>query len=275
MECPKCGFKDTVGPSCPKCGIVISRYLDARAGAAPGEMKIVIHYDRAERKSRAGWYLLALLILGGAGGLFWRASAKQEPQPPPASSKSSAVVNPQRSPSASPAAMPGLGSRPAPPLSPAPEISEPPEALPHAAAPEPQPEAQAVWQSSYSSYDWHENADGFKAAVEEHKSYGAPMVIYFHTEWCGYCKRLDRNYLSDSDVDLFLSGLVKVKINPEDGPAEKSLAQSYGVTGYPTFLILGRSGVMTRVHPFIKTDDGGWAEVTTQEFIRQCQAAAR
>jgi hypothetical protein len=84
------------------------------------------------------------------------------------------------------------------------------------------------------SASWHEGATGFAEAKREQERSGAPMLVYFRTDWCPYCQQLERELLVDNRVERFLRyEVVKVRINPEDGPAEKALADEFGNTGYP------------------------------------------
>ena len=116
------------------------------------------------------------------------------------------------------------------------------------------------------TYDWFEGADGYDDVFEIAKSEKRPLIVYFHVDWCGYCKYLNEEFLDDSDVDDYISNYLRVKINPEDGEEERDISKRYGVKGYPTFLIthphLNR---VKRVHPFKK---GGkiWS---TNKFIHE------
>jgi len=67
------------------------------------------------------------------------------------------------------------------------------------------------------------------------------VMVDFYTDWCGYCKKLDKETYPDSAVVKALqSGYVSVKLNAEKEGA--NLAQRFGVTGYPPLLFLTASG---------------------------------
>ena len=87
------------------------------------------------------------------------------------------------------------------------------------------------------TYDWYSEADGYEEAIALAKEGKRPIVIYFHVDWCSYCKRFDREYIDDNDIYDFLSDYLRVEINPEDGDHERTIADQYDVKGYPTFLI--------------------------------------
>ena len=120
------------------------------------------------------------------------------------------------------------------------------------------------------TYDWYEDADGFEDVFKIAKSEERPLIVYFHVEWCGYCKHLNEEFLDDYDVDDYISNYLRVKINPEDGDEEKVIAKRYNVKGYPTFLITyPHLDKVKRVHPFRK---GGkiWS---TDKFIDKIKSA--
>jgi thiol:disulfide interchange protein len=118
------------------------------------------------------------------------------------------------------------------------------------------------------SSGWRKGASGFSDADEERKRLGAPMAVYFYTDWCGYCRRLDSEYFSSSEVEETLRGVVRVRINPETGAAEQAIAKRFGVRGYPSFFIVSADGGAKRVHPF--RSDG---EMSPRDFAEACRAA--
>ena len=85
---------------------------------------------------------------------------------------------------------------------------------------------------------WLFGSSGYTRALELQRELKVPLVVYFYADWCGYCRALDSEYLPTAPVQQYLRGVVKVRINPEDGPAEQAIANRYGVTGYPSFFIL-------------------------------------
>src|SRR3989442_1072077 len=68
-------------------------------------------------------------------------------------------------------------------------------------------------------------------------------MIDFYTDWCGWCKRLDRDVYAKSKIQEKLSKyVVPVKLNPEKGGINYSLARKHGVHGYPTVVFLDSDG---------------------------------
>ncbi len=66
-----------------------------------------------------------------------------------------------------------------------------------------------------------------------------PIMIDFYTDWCGWCKELDRQVFPDKAVVSESQNWVSIRINAEKRP---DVAGAYGVTGYPTIVFAQGSG---------------------------------
>jgi thiol:disulfide interchange protein len=116
---------------------------------------------------------------------------------------------------------------------------------------------------------WYEGARGFADADAERKKTGAPMVVYFHTDWCGWCRKLESDYLASKEGADFLRGVLRVRVNPEEGSDENALAAEFGVRGFPAFFVVSADGgSKRRVHPF--TTEGF---MSPAQFVEACRAA--
>lgn len=69
---------------------------------------------------------------------------------------------------------------------------------------------------------------------------GKLIMVDVYTDWCGWCKRLDRNTFSNAEVVGLASGFVAMKANAEK--SGRALARRYRVRGYPTILFLDAGG---------------------------------
>lgn len=80
-------------------------------------------------------------------------------------------------------------------------------------------------------------AKDYKDAVDQARKSGKPIMVDFYTDWCGWCKVLDRETYTDAQViKLADASFVSLKINAEkEGTAQ---AKRYGITGFPTILFL-------------------------------------
>ena len=131
------------------------------------------------------------------------------------------------------------------------------------------PCVQSSTTSTRATDNWFHGAAGYERALELQKERNLPMVVYFWAEWCPYCEALDTRYLPAAPVQDYLRGVIKVRIAPEEGRAERMLAKEYNVKGYPAFFIIrNASSKPVKVHPFNRS--GSW---TAEEFAEACQKA--
>ncbi len=87
---------------------------------------------------------------------------------------------------------------------------------------------------------WYLGASGYERAIAEQKTSSKPVLVYFHTEWCGYCRMLENNVFSTRTFASRYGSILKVKVNPEEGSADRDLARQYSVTGYPTVYVIAK-----------------------------------
>jgi thiol:disulfide interchange protein len=106
----------------------------------------------------------------------------------------------------------------------------------------------AARSSAYSSPTWYEDASGFEDAARQQVRQQVPMLVYFRTDWCPYCKKFD-SLLEDSSVRSRLANVIKVRVNPEHGDAERSLFEKrYAARGYPAiFWVPSESAAPRRI----------------------------
>jgi thiol-disulfide isomerase/thioredoxin len=117
---------------------------------------------------------------------------------------------------------------------------------------------------------WLNGAPGYERALQLQQELKVPLVVYFYADWCPYCQTLDARYLPVPEVQSYLKQVIKVRINPEHGRAERELAARYGITGYPAFFIIRQpSARPVQVSPFSQRGN-----MTPAEFARACAQAA-
>jgi len=126
-----------------------------------------------------------------------------------------------------------------------------------------------VWQLGQFARDtglsqWYEGPAGYLQAVKQQQQTNQPMVVFFYTDWCESCEQLRVDILSSEPFKAFSNNLLPVKINPEYGPTEQALADSFGVFGYPSFYII-RNNTAEPVR--IKKTN----RISPELFIQQCQ----
>jgi len=89
-------------------------------------------------------------------------------------------------------------------------------------------------------------------ALAEAKSSNKIIVADVYTDWCGWCKRMDRDTYSKPDVQAYLDkSFVPVKLNAEADTrvhyakgeySYRELAAGFGINSYPTTLFLAPDG---------------------------------
>ncbi len=97
-------------------------------------------------------------------------------------------------------------------------------------------QAQAAGRQGPPS-SWREGAAGYRQASAEAAQLQRPLLVYFRTDWCPYCRELERELLSSGEVETYLRQLSRVRVNPEAGADEDRLARAYGVDGYPALFL--------------------------------------
>lgn len=92
------------------------------------------------------------------------------------------------------------------------------------------------------------------AAQAQSKKTSRPVLIYFTTDWCGYCKVMEKETFTQATVQKQALKYIAVQLDAEK--AGKSAASKFSVTGYPTFVMLDPSGKeMGRVNGYKTTAD--------------------
>jgi len=92
--------------------------------------------------------------------------------------------------------------------------------------------AGAPWETG-----WYDGADGYAKALAEYEKTNKPMAVYINVTWCPYCRKFEKDILSNEKVQAFMKDVIKVKLNPESGRREMAIAFQYGVMGYPSFYV--------------------------------------
>jgi thioredoxin-related protein len=92
----------------------------------------------------------------------------------------------------------------------------------------------------------------FDAALADAQGRKKYTFVSVYTDWCGYCKKLDRNTLRDEAVVKELTqNFASVKLNAESKKkitwkgqslSETALAEQWGVSGFPTLIFLNSAG---------------------------------
>src|SRR5947207_7468946 len=95
---------------------------------------------------------------------------------------------------------------------------------------------------------WARWDTGLKSASASNR----PILVDVYTDWCGWCKRMDRDVYSRDDVRAYLNQhFILVRLNAESADeasfggrtlTSRALAQQLRVSGYPTTIFLKANG---------------------------------
>lgn len=226
-ECPKCGYRQDGGEECLRCGVFFTK---ARAVAPPPPASDPSAYrprvaasatSRSRAPSLLTWLVAAVALL--AAGLWWSGGAGTAPPREPVEVLGTA----------------GDLETPGPPDRPgdlrrgqAGDRAGPSQQEPTAGQARPS-------RAPLITSRWHQDAEGYRQALALQEETQQPVLVYFHTDWCGYCRQLERELLDHYEVEGYLQEVLKVKINPEHGADERGISRSFGVTGYPSLFAKG------------------------------------
>jgi len=115
---------------------------------------------------------------------------------------------------------------------------------------------------------WH---DEFDDATEEAGKLGLPILMLFTgSDWCYYCKELEKNVFSKNEFDQYVKqNLVLLKLDfPSAGVKPRledhyrAMRAKYEVTGYPTVFLLTSEGKQIKRY-------GGYGKETVSEYIER------
>lgn len=103
-------------------------------------------------------------------------------------------------------------------------------------------------QTNTAELSWKSFDEGIALAKSQNKK----MLIDVYTDWCVWCKKMDKEVYTDAKVkEILNTKFVLVKLNAESDKqltyrgnklSETEFAQAIGATGYPTTAFFGSDG---------------------------------
>ncbi len=80
----------------------------------------------------------------------------------------------------------------------------------------------------------------FDEAQKEAQTDSRKFLLYFYTDWCGYCRKLEKNTFVDKKIAAYVNqNFIPVRINSEKRP---KIAARYRISGVPNLRFLTAKG---------------------------------
>jgi thiol:disulfide interchange protein len=108
---------------------------------------------------------------------------------------------------------------------------------------------------------WHNN---LQEALAEAKRSGMPVMADFYADWCGWCKKLDKEVYVNPEVAVLAEKFVSAKINAD---IDRENSAKYNITGLPTIVFLDPDGEL--VHTIVGYMDAADFVETMSEVLKQ------
>jgi thiol:disulfide interchange protein len=96
--------------------------------------------------------------------------------------------------------------------------------------------ATVAFTANNKSINWYTDMD---KALKDAKAANKPLMVDFYADWCGWCKKLDKETYTNTDVVSTASKFVAVKVNTDKN---RDLAKKYKVSGLPTIVFMNSKG---------------------------------
>jgi len=120
------------------------------------------------------------------------------------------------------------------------------------------------FKPSNDEVKWMNFNDGYSLAKKKNKI----MLVDVYTEWCGWCKRMDKDTYAKPNIATELNkNYVSVKFNPEvtgvtytyngktyDGPGLAGAISNNSISGYPTTVFINPNSHATKIEVGYKNE---------------------
>ena len=107
----------------------------------------------------------------------------------------------------------------------------------------------------------------YEESLKIAQSHQQPIIAYLFTDWCGYCKQMEATtFVNPSVIDDMGDRYVWLRLNAETENDGILVHKKFGITSYPTVLILDHQGAeIDRLEGYFPPDR---FQKTVDNFIR-------
>ncbi|MBN8705072.1 MAG: thioredoxin fold domain-containing protein [Bacteroidetes bacterium] len=118
-------------------------------------------------------------------------------------------------------------------------------------------------QKTTENLKWHDFNEGIELAQKQKKY----ILVDFYTDWCGWCKKMDKDtYTNPTVMQILKKNFILIKVNAEDAAKSAKykqynvtypeLSQGFGVTGFPATVFLNaQADYVTLVPGYLPADE--------------------
>jgi thioredoxin-related protein len=121
--------------------------------------------------------------------------------------------------------------------------------------------AEATAKTAAGPVQWRNYTNG----LSEAKTKGKPIFVQFFATWCGYCRKMDQETFTNTQVQSQLNKFVSVRVTESsenkvshEGKvmSERELTAAHGVTGFPTLVFMESDGkVIGKIPGYLGPED--------------------
>ncbi|MCE9637568.1 MAG: thioredoxin fold domain-containing protein [Planctomycetes bacterium] len=104
----------------------------------------------------------------------------------------------------------------------------------------PAPQAPAA-EAKAVGVVFEQGKPAFADVLAKAKAAGKPVFVQFSTDWCGWCRKLEKDTFGQASVGELMNGFVNVYIDAEKGEGIE-LAKKYAASGFPTLVVMDADG---------------------------------
>ncbi|MBN2444499.1 MAG: thioredoxin family protein [Spirochaetales bacterium] len=113
--------------------------------------------------------------------------------------------------------------------------------------------------SQADAISWHDTITEAFAAAQKQQKY---IMIDVYTDWCSWCKELDKRTYTHASVIKLSKTMINVKINPETDTEGKKFLEPFTIDGFPTILFIDwNKNLIGKIGGFLEGED--FAKETT------------